>query len=99
MTDVHELLKIKEDQIVRVRQEINALHIVAQILENDEAPGSPSHNEAEAMTSAAESNLGETLHGDEDANQFSIESAEDLSRPIPPKRGLLRDWFGRAAGE
>jgi hypothetical protein len=99
MIDVHELLRNKEDQIVRVRQEIDALHVVAQILENDEAQGSQSPEDAHARIPVVENNFGESLSGDDGSDQPLAESADSLSKPIPPKRGLLRDWFGRAAGE
>jgi len=32
-------------------------------------------------------------------NERSPESDENMFESIQPKRSLLRDWFGRAAGE
>ena len=41
MIDVHELLRQKEDDIIRVRREIDALYVVAQILSDSNEGDAP----------------------------------------------------------
>lgn len=98
MIDVHELLRKKENDIDRVRKEIHALQLVAPMLsDSDEVPAAPSNGYPGMTDVAAEQNAGfDTLSG-----QVAVEDepSDASSDPIPPKRGILRDWFGRAAGE
>lgn len=98
MIDVHELLQKKEDDINRVRKEIRALQLVAPLLsDSDEVPAAPGHGYPEVADISAESNVIQNRIDDQASTQD--ESSDASSDPIPPKRGILRDWFGRAAGE
>jgi Icc-related predicted phosphoesterase len=100
MIDVQELLKQKENDIIRVRKEIDALHLVSQILSEPDEAQSLQHNaDSETAVHAVPGNEnGEHIEGIDASNGRSI-AQEDLSEPISPKRGILRDWFKRAAGE
>ena len=97
MIDVHELLRKKEDDIVRVRKEIDALYVVAQILSDaDEETGSRVNGGSEPVPVSIEAYSAQaSLPQDE----LLPESAEASSESIPPRRSLLRNWFGQAAGE
>lgn len=96
MIDVHEVLRTKEDDILRVRKEIQALLFVAPMLHEPGDPEVPQPDaDPEAATFAHEGNLAaENPLPDE----FSLEPAE-VSQAIPPKRSRLRNFLGLAAGE
>ena len=95
MIDVHELLRQKEDDIIRVRREIDALYVVAQILSDSNEGGTPVNGGSEPVPIPEAYSAQASLPQDE----LSPESAEAGSGSIPPKRSLLRNWFGQAAGE
>lgn len=97
MIDVQELLRKKENDIIRVRKEIDALYVVAQILsDSHEDAGSPVNGGSEPVPISAE---GYSAQASLPQDEQSPESAEAQSESIPPKRSLLRNWFGQAAGE
>jgi hypothetical protein len=101
MIDVHELLRRKEDEINRVRREIDALHLVAPLL-SDSVDGQDlqAYSDSQAAFPALEDpHAVESLQDGAPLNERSPESDENLFESIQPKRSLLRDWFGRAAGE
>jgi len=101
MIDVHELLRRKEDEMNRVRREIDALHLVAPLL-SDSADGEDLHpygDSQTAYTPIEDPHAVGSLQGGAPLNERSPESDQSMFESIPPKRGLLRDWFGRAAGE
>jgi len=101
MIDVQEVLKRKEDEIARVRREIDALHLVAPLL-SDSADGHSfeSSDETEMVLPPLEhQSTDESLHESHRFNELSPERDETMFESIPPKRSLLRDWFGKAAGE
>jgi hypothetical protein len=96
MTDVHELLRTKENQVARVREEIKALHIVAPLLaEPGEAQNSPPAINSDVGVSSAEKGVSEEDPGEAE----SADQPADPGDPIPPRRNRLRDWLGFAVGE
>ena len=96
MNDVHELLRTKENQVARIRQEINALHIVAPLLaEPGEAQGLPPALDSDTEIGSTEKAVNEE---DSDEEEIAGEPAK-LGEPIPPRRNRLRDWLGFAVGE
>ena len=97
MIDVHELLRTKENELARVRREIEALRTVTDLLlEPDDVadlqPGLNPHASAVPL---------EASLADEDALQdtSSPDSDEVLFHSISTKRSRLRDWIGRAVDE
>jgi hypothetical protein len=96
MIDVHELLRQKEDDILRVRKEIDALYVVAQILSDSNEGDVPVNGASEPVPISAE---GYSAQASLPQDELSPEPAEAGSESIPPKRSLLRNWFGHAAGE
>jgi len=94
MTDVYEMLRIKENQLARVREEIDALRVAAPLLsEDDEAQDSQISN----YDAARRSIPGDVVE-DPMQNAVSTEAAE-VSPAIPPTRSRLRNLLGLAAGE
>jgi hypothetical protein len=97
MIEVHKLLRTKENELARVRKEIEALRTVAPLLsEGDEVadlePGSDRHvSPVPLEASLAEENALQ--------DEPSPDSDDVLFDSIPPKRSRLRDWIGRAVGE
>jgi len=98
MIDVHELLRRKENDISRVRREIDALHLVAPLLSDSDESYAPGNGHADVAAVDVETNAA-THEFHQDQFFGEAESAESSSDPIQPKRGILRDWFNRAAGE
>jgi hypothetical protein len=101
MNDVHEVLRMKENEINRVRKEIDALHLVAPLLSDSaDAQDVQPYGDSEAAPPPLESpRLVENLQDHGQSGESSPERDETMFESIPPKRSLLRDWFGRAAGE
>lgn len=106
MIDVHELLRMKEHEIDRVRKEIHALQVAAPLL-SDSAEEyrevqriQPQHDFESSLSSPPEdARAVDNLQTDNSFRETSPESDETNLESIPPKKSLLRDWFGRAAGE
>jgi len=96
MIDVHELLRQKEDDILRVRKEIDALYVVAQILSDSNEGDVPVNGGSEPVPISSE---GYSAQASLPQDELAPEPAEAGSESIPPKRSLLRNWFGHAAGE
>jgi len=93
MIDVHELLRTKENDLIRVRKEIEALRVVASMLADSEAPAPQSNfNSAESRMP-----LG-MMAAPENPPQDELQPEETSSEVVLPKRSL-RDWFSHAAGE
>jgi len=97
MIEVYELLRRKENELARVRREIEALRTVTALLSEPDdiaalQPG-PDPNIAPVLFGAflAQENV---LH-----DTSSPESDEVLLRSIPPNQSRLLDWLGRALGE
>ena len=94
MIKVHELLRVKENELARVRREIEALRTVKALLSEpddiaDLEPGPGPHvSPVPLEASLAEEN------GLQDTS--SPDSAEVLFHSISPKRNRFRDWIGRA---
>ena len=98
MIDVQDLLRQKENDINRVRKEIHALQLVAPLLsDSEEVSAAPSQAYPETVDATAAQNA--TTDAPNTITAIEPEPAEASSEPIPPKRGILRDWFSRAAGE
>jgi len=99
MIDVQELLRKKENDINRVRKEIHALQLVAPLLsDSDEGHIPPGNGHATVAPVDFEIDSA-TQDLDEEQPSSEPEPLEGSSDPIPPKGGILRDWFNRAAGE
>jgi hypothetical protein len=96
MIDAYEMLRKKENDIVRVRKEIEALHfVVPMLLEPEELQVLQPETDPETAVAPHENDVTvENLPHDE----ASPESAE-LSDGIPPKRSRLRELLGLASGE
>jgi hypothetical protein len=97
MIDVHELLRMKENEILRVRQEIRALHVVAPLLsEPDDAQVLEPNADAGIATATFE---GDVAMENPAHDATRSESGDNVSESIPPKRSRLRNLLGMAAGE
>jgi hypothetical protein len=97
MIEVRELLRTKENELARVRREIEALRTVTPLLLElddiaDLEPGPDPHTSLVPLEAclAEENALQDTSSPDSD---------EVLFHSISPKRRRLRDWIGRAVGE
>ncbi|HXX73369.1 MAG TPA: hypothetical protein VEI80_06705 [Candidatus Acidoferrales bacterium] len=97
MIEVHELLRTKENELARLRREIEALRTVTPLLSEpddvaDLQPGPDPHASLVSL---------EASRAEENALQdtSSPDSDEVLFHSISPKRSRLRDWIGRAVGE
>ena len=95
MTDVHELLRTKENKLALIRKEIEALRIVAPLLSEPDAAQSLQSSVDPAATSTEL----EDFAAHENAPQEEGESSEMMFDSVGPKRSRLRDWLGRAVGE
>lgn len=95
MTDVYEILRSKENDIVRVRKEIQALKVVAPILlDSDDLQVYESNEVTTTLALGADAALENPGQSDP-----STEGEEIMSQAIPPKRSRLRDLLGLASGE
>jgi hypothetical protein len=97
MIDVYELIRIKENELARVRQEIESLRIVAVLLsEPADAHVLQSNDDRGAAVVQFDAPVAK-----QNASQYERqpEPAEILFQSIAPKRRRFRDWLGRAAGE
>ena len=90
MIEVYELLRTKENELARLRREIEALRIVTPLLLelDDIADFQPGPEPHAALT-------------EESAPQDSSspDSDEVLFRSTLPKRSRLREWIGRSASQ
>ena len=94
MIDAYEMLRRKENDIIRVRKEIEALHFVVPMLLEPEEIQVLEPNAGTAVASLESDGTVENLQHDE----ASRDSAE-ITDGIPPKRSRLRELLGLAAGE
>jgi hypothetical protein len=104
MVDVYEMLRQKEDDIVRVRKEIQALRFVApmlfeaddpQVLQPDGDSGNVTFS-IESVTASIESNdVAMELPPEDEVSPEPV----GVSQAIPPRRSRLRNLLGLAAGE
>jgi hypothetical protein len=97
MIEVHELLRTKENELARLRREVEALRTVTPLLsEPDDMVDLQPCPDPRASLVPLEAPLAE-----ENALQdtSSPDSDEVLFHSISPKRSRLRDWIGRAVGE
>ncbi len=92
MIDVHELLRMKEEDLIRVRKEIEALRLVAPLLVDSDHAYAP-QSDLSAVDSAGPANT----HPIHQAHSQD-ESHEPQTVSASPKRSLL-GWLNRAAGE
>jgi len=96
MVDVYEMLRQKENDIVRVRKEIQALRFVAPMLsDSDEGRVLEPDTDSESATVSLDSSAEEQNPAESD--QYS--DASEVGQGIPPKRSRLRNLLGLAAGE
>ena len=94
MLDVYEMLREKENDIVRVQKEIQALRFVAPMLfEADDPQVLEPDGDVGSVTRSIES---EIAIEDPPQDETSPDPAE-LSPAIPPKRSRLRDLLGLGA--
>lgn len=94
--DVYELLRIKENDIVRVQKEIQALRFVAPLLsESDEPQVLQPNADLGSAALALETDPAEDLAHDE----RSFEPGEIISESGPSTVSRLRSMLGLAAGE
>lgn len=95
MVDVYEMLQQKENDIVRVRKEIQALRFVAPMLfETDDPQLLQPDGDAGSVTAPIESEIAiENSPQDETSPDLA-----ELSQAIPPKRSRLRNLLGLAVG-
>jgi hypothetical protein len=97
MIEVHELLRTKENDLARVRREIEALRtVIPMLLELDDIADLQPGPDPHASLVPLEASLAE-----ENAVQdtSSPDSGEVLFHSIPPKRSRFRDWIARAVIE
>ena len=93
MVDVYEMLRQKENDVVRVRKEIQALRFVAPLLsESDEGQVLQPDMDANAS-------LDSTVEEQNAAPSEQSADASELGEAIPPKRSRLLNMLGLAAGE
>ena len=93
MIDVHELLKTKESDLIRIRKEIEALRLVAPMLSDSEPTAPQAELEKPDTQIPVEINTAQ-----ESPPQPEPQLEENSPVSIPPKRSI-RHWFGRAANE
>ena len=97
MVDVYEMLRQKEDDIVRVRKEIHALRFVAPMLfEADDPQVLQPDGDSSNVTSSIENSDAAIENSPQD--EASPEPV-GVSQAIPPRRSRLRNLLGLAAGE
>jgi hypothetical protein len=90
MIEVYELLRTKENELARLRTEIEALRIVTPLLLElddiaDFQPGPDPHASLTEESAPQDSS--------------SPDSDEVLLHTKPPNRSRLRDWIGRTVGK
>lgn len=96
MIDVYEMLRIKENDIIRVQKEIQALRFVAPLLSESD--------ETQVLQPGRDLGPADLVHeGDPTENrphdERSPESEEILSESGPSTVSRLRSMLGLAAGE
>ncbi|HXJ86330.1 MAG TPA: hypothetical protein VMS18_05900 [Candidatus Binatia bacterium] len=96
MVDVYEMLRQKENDIVRVRREIQALRVVAPMLSDFE--------EVQVLQPDVDTGAAPVSFESSDGEQSSMQTEESLEPPdfgqaIPPRRSRLRELLGLAANE
>ena len=93
MNDVYEILRKKENDLVRVRKEIQALRFVAPMLSDS--------SEAQVLEPEASSDSASVSvdNNSEEQNAAQSEESSEVGQGIPSKRSRLRNLLGLAAGE
>jgi hypothetical protein len=96
MIDAYEMLRRKENDIVRVRKEIQALRfVVPMLLEPDEIQVL----EPDAVSGTDAVSLEHDRTVENPPHDEASQESADLTEGIPPKRSRLRELLGLAAGE
>jgi len=85
MIEVCELLRTKENELARVRREIEALRIVTPLLLE--------------LDDIADLQLDPDSHASPPKETSSPDSDEVLFRSTLPKLSRLREWIGRSVGQ
>lgn len=93
MVDVYEMLRQKENDLVRVRKEIQALRFVAPML-SDSDEVQVLQPEMDAAVS-----LDGTVEEHSPAQSDQSLDAPEVGEGIPPKRSRLLNLLGLASGE
>jgi hypothetical protein len=92
MVDVYEMLRQKENDVVRVRKEIQALRFVAPLLsDSDEVVLQPEMDAAVSLEG--------TVEEQNPAQSEQSLDAPEVGEGIPPKRSRLLNLLGLASGE
>jgi hypothetical protein len=92
MMEVHELLRMKENELAQVRKELEALRLVAPMLSEADQSESSDDDSDDAVVSLDDADGTERVASSTDSDDLVFKS-------FGPKRSRLRDWLGRAAGE
>ena len=102
MVDVYEMLRQKENDITRVREEIQALRFVAPLLsdsEEDQVLEPEQMLEPNTDPSDPTLSLDTTVEEGSSAETEQSPDSSEVGQAIPPKRSRLRNLLGLAAGE
>ncbi len=102
MVDVYEMLRQKENDITRVREEIQALRFVAPLLsDSEEGQVLEPDQVLEPSAGQGDSTLSLDTTVEEGSSSETEESPDcsEVGQAIPPKRSRLRNLLGLAAGE
>ena len=101
MVNIHEVLRMKENEIAKVREEIAALRTVAPLLsDEDESEVLEAEDEPGGSVDVENVVRQEDVVAEQDSErEVSQVPGPIFSAAIPPKRSRLRNWLGRAAGE
>lgn len=93
MIDVYEMLRMKENDIVRVQREIQALRFVAPMLLDAEDVQVLQPGYDIGTVSLSDDAIENPPH------DGALPEPEEISQAIPPKRSRLLNLLGLAAGE
>jgi hypothetical protein len=93
MVDVYEMLRQKENDVVRVRKEIQALRFVAPLL-SDSDEGQVLQPDMDATVT-----LDRTVEEQNPAQSEQSSDPPEVGEAIPPKRSRLLNILGLASGE
>jgi len=93
MIEVYELLRTKENELARVRREIEALRTVTTLLsEPDDITDLQPDPDSDTSPTPLDSTLAEE-------SSLKDTSSTDSKVPSKPPKRSLRDWIGRAVSE
>jgi hypothetical protein len=97
MIDAYEMLRIKENELTRIKKEIESLRIAADLLrEPDDPHDSQYRRDDESPVVRSEAAARER---EESSQEPAAASTETLFHSMGPQPSRLRSWLGRAVGE